>query len=351
MAEKQSDQTEKPTPKKIQDSRKEGQVHKSQDLSKTFLLLYWLLAIWAFSGMVFKEINKVFNVCFEFIASPSKEALINASYIAVKSLLAASLPIIFAAAILGIFIEYVQVGPIFASKKLTPKFENLNPVQGLKKMFSAQNLVELVKGIAKIILIGWIAYLVIWNYMSDYLQITYGPIHSLLGAFWQTFVFIFGGIIFVFLFVSILDAFYQHHAYIKNLMMSKRDIQQEHKNSEGDPMVKGQRKQLHQEWSQQNMLGSVRKANVIVTNPTHIAVALYYERGETDLPRVVAKGEGEMARRIREAAQEADVPIMENIPLARGLYRDIEIDRYITSDFFEAVAELLRWANELSEKS
>ncbi len=130
-------------------------------------------------------------------------------------------------------------------------------------------------------------------------------------------------------------------------MMSKRDIKQEHKDSEGDPMVKGQRKQLHQEWSQENQLSSVRRSSVVVTNPTHIAVALLYDADETELPMVVAKGEDDFAQRIKQAAEEAGVPIMQNVELARGLYRDIETHKFITEEFFDAVAEVLQWAEEV----
>lgn len=132
--------------------------------------------------------------------------------------------------------------------------------------------------------------------------------------------------------------------------MSHRDIRQEHKNSEGDPMLKSKRRQLHQEWSQENMLGSVRNANVVVTNPTHYAVAIYYEKGKTDLPMVTAKGEDHLARLIREAAQEAGVPIMENVDLARALYRDIAVEHYISNEFFEAVAQLLHWAESVKRQ-
>ncbi len=132
--------------------------------------------------------------------------------------------------------------------------------------------------------------------------------------------------------------------------MSIRDIRQETKENEGDPYIKGRRRQLHQEWAQQNMLASVRRASVVVTNPTHLAIALFYEAGETDLPMVIAKGEDYEAKLIREAAEEAGIPIMRNVDLAHGLYERTELDDYLPAEFFEAVAELLRWAEGVREQ-
>ena len=145
-----------------------------------------------------------------------------------------------------------------------------------------------------------------------------------------------------------LDAIYQRHAYLKDMKMSRRDIRQETKSNEGDPQIKGRRRQLHREWAQQNMLQAVRRSSAVVTNPTHIAVALHYEPEETELPVVTAKGEGAEAQLIREAAEEAGVPVMENVALARGLYEKIAVDGYITSEFFEAAAHVLRWAASIN---
>ena len=131
--------------------------------------------------------------------------------------------------------------------------------------------------------------------------------------------------------------------------MSRRDIKQEVKENEGDPYIKSRRRQLHQEWSQQNMLSAVRNSNVVVTNPTHIAVAIQYEHGETDLPVVVAKGEGDFAEQIKKAAAEAGIPILQNVPLARGLNERIALDDYVSEDFFDAVAQVLFWAESVRQ--
>ena len=183
--------------------------------------------------------------------------------------------------------------------------------------------------------------------MDQFLLLPFGQPAAIAAAHWQGMLRICIWVAFIFFFVSAMDAFYQRFAYVRKLRMSRRDIRQELKDSEGDPYVKGRRRQLHQEWAQRNMLAAVRQSNVVVTNPTHIAVALTYEAGKTDLPIVAAKGEDYEAELIRKEAEQAGVPILQNIPLARGLHENIEVEDYITAEFFEAVAEVLRWAESM----
>lgn len=351
MSEKQSDQTEQPTPKRLQDARKDGNVSRSQDLSKTLLLLIWLGLIGMLANYEMQHWMTITQAAWRDIPSTDPKKMLEHLFFAGKTLLAMCLPPIFLAATAGIFIEFLQVGPIMAFKQLKPDLKRINPADGLKKMFSQKNLFELIKAVLKTVIIFTITLLVLRAGFSDVLKTPYGSEGSMLQIFWYSMRLILASAIVIFLFVSILDVAYQKYAYIKDLMMSQRDIRQEHKNSEGDPMLKSKRRQLHQEWSQENMLGSVRRANVVVTNPTHFAVAIYYENGKTDLPMVTAKGEDYMAQLIREAAQEAGVPMMENVDLARALYRDIAVENYITSEFFEAVAQLLHWSESVKLQS
>ena len=348
--EKGSDKTEKPTPKRLQDSRKDGEIHKSQDLSKTALLVLWLLLFAGFSGYMMEQIQILFDGILQSIAQPSPSSIIDMLGLSVVVLLKIVLPLLLVASVVGTFVEFMQVGSILAFKKVTPKLENLNPVQGVKKIFSLKNLVELLKSIAKTTAVLLVAVIVVRATFSEYMRLTYGPLEATLLVHWQAIVWIASGVIFVFLFISILDAFYQRYEYLKNLKMSMQDIKQEMKSSEGDPMMKSKRKQLHQEWSEQNVMASVRRSSVVVTNPTHIAVALRYEMGETDLPVVMAKGEAHLAALIRKIAEEEGIPVMRNIDLARGLYADVEENNYISSEFFAAVAEVLRWVDALREE-
>ena len=348
---KGSDQTEKPTPKKLKDARKEGEVHKSQDLSKTVSLLLWFGLFSMFIGFIYRTLSSYFDYIFDDLPHLSVNTLLTASAQAGSTLMKILLPFIAAAALLGTLVEFLQVGVIFAPKRISPKMERINPADGLKRIFSQENFIEVIKSILKTAALLFIFLVILRAMARDYLMLPMGDATAMFATWWQGIKYLLATVITVFFFIAILDVVYQRHVFMKNMMMSMRDIKQEVKDNEGDPMLKSQRRQLHQEWSQQNMLAAVRKANAVVVNPTHIAVALYYDADETGIPMVVAKGEGYMARQIREIAEEAGVPVMQNIDLARGLYGEIEENTYISADFFEAVAEVLKWAEEVRQES
>ncbi len=344
MSEKQSDQTEKPTPKRLQDARKDGNVSKSQDLSKTLTLLIWLGLLGMMTPKVVQTWMANTATLWQIIPQTSGASLVAGLFAAGKALLAMVLPPIWLAAVAGVFLEFLQVGPVLSLKPVKPDLKKVNPADGLKRMFSQRNLIELVKSVAKTLIVTCIILLVLKSFLEDLFKLPGSSVHAVFEVYWQALRLILVSVVVIFIFVSVLDVAYQKFAYTKDLMMSIRDIKQEHKNSEGDPLLKSKRRQLHQEWSQENSLASVRRANVVVTNPTHYAVAIYYLKGETDLPMVTAKGEDYMAGLIKDAAREAGVPMMENVELARGLYRDVEVESYITNEFFEAVAQVLHWA-------
>lgn len=339
-----ADKTEKPTPKKLRDARKEGNVAKSKDLTSTVLVMGWVAGAGMMMGSMYGHIRALFDKSLGSVGEPFFKVLPELGMLALQTLLWLTVPLMVLAMLLGLVVEFLQVGPIVTAKKLLPKLDKLNPVEGIKKMFSMDNLVELVKSILKCGAMVGIGYVVLRGMFADILLLPLGPPGAMGAAMWHAIKWIVVWTIAVFFFVSALDVWYQKFSYIKKLRMSRRDIKQEVKENEGDPYVKQRRRQLHQEWAQQNMLSSVRKSSVVVTNPTHIAVALQYEHGQTDLPVVVAKGEGAMAEEIKRAAQEAGVPILENVPLARGLNEKVELDDYIAAEFFDAVAEVLHWA-------
>lgn len=339
-----ADKTEKPTPKKIRDARKEGDVAKSKELTSTVLLMGWLVAAYLMSGFMFRQVAGLFNQGFAVMGQPFDVAVRQMGALAYETLLWLSLPFLAIAVFLGLLIEFLQVGPIATFKKLVPNISQMNPVQGIKKMFSMDNLVDLVKSMLKSTALIAIGCLVLYLMLNPLLKLPHSTPASMGSAIWHAMSRIGIWTIFVFFFVSAIDIWYQKFSYEKKLKMSRRDIKQEVKENEGDPYIKQRRRQLHQEWSQQNMLNAVRGSNVVVTNPTHIAVALQYEPGDTELPVVVAKGEDYDAEEIKRVAAESGVPILENVPLARGLNEKVELDEYISSEFFEAVAEVLQWA-------
>ncbi len=341
---KGADKTEQPTPKKIKDARKEGNVHKSRELTSTVLVLTWLVTGWVLLNFMYAQIKGLFDHSLRTIGMPFADALRELGYHAFDTMLWLTLPLMAMAFFMGLVVEFLQVGPILSFTKLKPDVSKLNPAEGIKKMFSMDNLVELVKAVFKSLFLIGIGVIVILGMLHELLQLPQSPPAALGSAIWHGLLRIGVWTIFVFFFVSVLDAVYQKFSYLKQMRMSRRDIRQEIKENEGDPYVKSRRRQLHEEWSQQNMLAAVRGSSVIVTNPTHIAIALHYEDGVTDLPVVVAKGEDHTAELIKQTASEAGVPIMENVELARGLHERAVLDEYINSEFFEAVAEVLRWA-------
>ncbi|WP_058835900.1 type III secretion system export apparatus subunit SctU [Luteimonas abyssi] len=345
-----ADKTEKPTPKKLRDARKEGNVAKSKELTSTVLVLGWLCAAWMLLNYIGGRVFMLFDQSLQAVGLPFFENLPRMGMLALDTLLWIMLPLLAMAVSLGVLIEFLQAGPVASMKKLVPKMEKMNPVEGIKKMFSMDNLVELIKSILKSAALIGIGYVVLSRMLPELLRLPYSPPQAIGAAIWHAIKWIVIWTIAVFFFVSALDVWYQKFSYTKKLRMSRRDIKQEVKENEGDPYVKQRRKQLHQEWAQQNMLGAVRNSNVVVTNPTHIAIALQYEHGVTDLPVVVAKGEGAFAEEIKRAAEEAGVPILQNIPLARGLNEKTALDDYIDGEFFNAVAEVLHWAETVRQE-
>ena len=342
-----ADKTEKPTPKKIRDARKEGNVAKSKELTGTVLLLGWVAGAGMLATFMASRLAALFEQSLLAVGRPFREVLPQLGQLAFETLLWLCLPLMLLSLGLGLVIEFLQVGPIATFKRMSPKLDKLNPVEGIKKMFSMDNLVELVKSILKCVALLGIGYFVLRGMMPWLLKLPFAPPQAMGAAFWHGVKWIAVWTIAVFFFVSALDVWYQKFSYTKKLRMSRRDIRQEVKENEGDPYVKQRRRQLHQEWAQQNMLNSVRKSNVVVTNPTHIAIALQYEPGETDLPVVVAKGEGYFAELIKKTAEEEGIPILQNVPLARGLNEHVQIDDYIGNEFFDAVAEVLHWAEHV----
>jgi type III secretion protein U len=348
--EKSGDQTEEPTQQRLRDARKDGDVPKSKELTNTMLVLCWLVLASMAVPLVSRRLLGLFQGSFDAIAHMGEagQAPLRQLWLeAFKTLLLITLPLALAASAIGVMTEFLQVGVVFALKRVTPKMDHMNPATGIKRMFSQESLVEVLKSLFKTAALIGIFTLVLLRVLPEILRLPLGFPADVAAAHWHVLMWVGIWAVCVFLLLSALDALYQRYAYIKKLRMSRRDIKQEMKNSEGDPMLKGQRRHLHQEWGQQNMKAAVRNANAVVVNPEHIAVAILYEPGTTDLPVVCAKGEDYEAQLIREAAEEAGVPIMRNVELARGLHENVGLDEYISAEFFQAVAELLRWAESI----
>ncbi len=344
-----SDKTEQPTPKCLREAREKGDVCKSQEISAALVVLVLALYLIVMSDTVFTEITALITASFDAIHLPYERALERVSYFAAESFFLIVFPIVFlvmGAALIG---NLAQTGFLFSMKAGLPKLENLNPAKWFKKVFSVKNAVEFLKNIIKVCVLAYAVAYVLEKYLRVFFKLqdsTVWGLWTVLGEAAKDLLIISCS---VFCVIAGLDFLFQKWQYAKQHMMSKDEVKREYKEMEGDPHIKSKRKQLHQELIAQNSINNVRKAKVLVTNPTHYAVALDYEKGRTPLPVVLAKGDGQLAKRMIKVAQEEGIPIMRNVPLARQLFETGTENAYIPADLIKSVAEVLRWVQSLNK--
>ncbi|MGV3656041.1 MAG: type III secretion system export apparatus subunit SctU [Noviherbaspirillum sp.] len=349
-----SEKTEQPTPHKIRKAREDGQVAKSKDFTQVLLLGAMLGYTLANSGAIVRDIMQILLFPTQLYGMDFRAAVSSAISELTKSGVMLLVPYLLLGLVVGIFGETIQTGILFAFKALIPKGSKLNPASNLKQMFSMKNVVEFIKSSLKVIFLSTVVYVVIRGLLDPLLKLPYQDIDEagfMLGEMLKKLVvytFIgFGAI-------ALLDLVYQRKRYTKDLMMSMQEIKQEYKQLEGDPHVKSHRRGMAKEIAMGDGERKARKATVVVTNPIHFAVALYYRREETPLPVVLAKGADAAAKEIVRIAREENIPVMENVPLARALMATADVDKYIPSELVEPVAEVLlalrRMARERAER-
>ena len=343
------EKTEQATPKKLDDARKEGQVAKSKELGSAFSLFALFISLKVFSGSIgykfIETFNDVYNRIPTMIKMPEGEVLDSDFRIMFVStlvnMLLMMLPIFAIAVALAIVVDIIQVGWKPTGKPLQPKGNKINPINGFKRMFSKEKLVELLKSIVKILLISYIAFSTIKGQVG--ILFTLYDL-SLLGA-----IQVIGDVVinmglkisFFSLVLGIVDYGYQKWKFSQDMMMTKQEVKDEMKDSEGNPEIKGQQKRRMQEASRRRMMQQVPQADVVITNPTHFAVALKYDPEKFDAPFLVAKGEDFLAARIKDMARENGVEIVENKPLARMIYYNVDLGYPIPPELYHAVADIL----------
>lgn len=350
MSSDSGDKTELPTPKKLRDARQEGNIAKSQELpaaATTIALFGGLYAGWNY---FYGILNEMFHLPLAVMNQPFDEVF-SSTLMAMLGLTAKILiPLVGVVMIMGTLANLLQVGFLVCIKAAMPKLSNLNPTQWFKKTFSVKNLIEFLKNLIKIIVIGWVTWHVVAKYiMSLQLipRVGIGAVYTALGAILFDLAAYVSGVMVL---IAALDYLFQRWNHTKQLMMSKDEVKREFKESEGDAQIKSKRKQLHQEMIREGRVQNVRNATVLVTNPTRIAVALYYEKEETPLPIVLAKGEGELARRMKAVAKEEGIPVMQNVPLARALLAEADENAYIPGSLVQQVADVLLWVKSLKKE-
>ena len=347
-----SDKTEKPTPRRIREARKEGQVAKSQDLGAAAVLLGlagFFIPAWQFviQNYLPYMIASLQNLT---IYQAQMNDLPKLALQAIWLIILGSLPFMGISLGIGLFINLVQTRLNFSVKALKPDFKKLNPVTGIKNMFSMQALMNLAKTIAKLAVIVYLCvkkYQAAISTIAQLSQMEMGQILYFVLHFAQELML---QIALVFLVLGGLDYIYQRHNLMKQLKMSKQEIKEEVKQNEGDANIKAQRKAKYQQMLQ-NAIANVKDATVVITNPTHFAVAIQYEKDGLGIPQVIAKGADEIAQRMKAEAKKLEVPMVENVPLARGLYAKVKVGDVIPDEFFGPVAEVLALVYQLEEEA
>ncbi len=352
MAMGADDKTESATPKRRGDERKKGRVPKSTELSGILVLMGVFMVLRAFIGAAGQITSNYFIQIFSHLDEVHITAhdTMRIGAAAFMTIFRSVGPIMVTAMILGIFANVVQTGPMISGEALQPNFKRLNPVNGLKKFVSPEGLVNLVKSIYKLGIIGFIAYSTIRGSFDQLMILSrvdlYQSISIIAGIATRMTTRIVGTM----LILAALDYAFQRYSYEKSIKMSKHEVKEEHKQSEGSPLLKSRIRARQRQIARQRMMEEVPAADVIITNPTHFAVALKYNADKSTAPVVVAKGQDILALKIREIAQQNDVPIVENPPLARALYKQVDIGREIPGELYEAVAEVLAFVYQINQK-
>lgn len=345
------EKTEQPTHKKLREARQKGDVAHSKDFTQTLLVLALFGYLLGNAHGIVEALGRLILIPSTLVGQPFEQALPVGLEAALREAVYLVLPFVLIVLIVGMFAEFLQVGVVLAFEKLKPSAKKLNVMSNLKNIFSKKNLVELLKSVIKIAFLSVLVTLVVRDALPELMAVPHSGLAGLeagVGGMMRTLIV---NIAVAYVVISLADFVWQRMQYRKGLMMSKEDIKQEFKEMEGDPHIKHKRKHLHQEMVMHGAVASARKASVLVTNPTHLAVAIYYEPDETPLPVVLAKGEGALAEQMMAAAREAGVPVMQNIPLARALMASAQPDQYIPSELIEPVAEVLRLVRKLAGNS
>ncbi|WP_102028232.1 flagellar biosynthesis protein FlhB [Salirhabdus sp. Marseille-P4669] len=347
------EKTEKATPKKRKDTRKKGQVAKSQDVNTAVLLFFVFLSFLFIGGYLLNIFLDVYKTGFtEFIhwdltVENLETVMLHATLEGAKALA----PVMGIAVVAGILSNYLQIGFLFSGEPLKFDLKKIDPIKGAKKIFSIRAIVELLKSMLKIVVVSAVTFFILWINKDEMMMLSLKDVSESLSFFGQVTVTMGLSASIALLAIAVFDYLYQRYDYEKNIRMSKQDIRDEYKNMEGDPQIRAKIKEKQRQMAMQRMMSEVPKADVIITNPTHYSIAIKYSEDKFDAPYVVAKGVDYIAFRIREIAKHHNIMMVENRPLARGLYDKVEIGEVIHEEFYQAVAEVLAYVYRMENKA
>jgi flagellar biosynthesis protein FlhB len=354
MGEDSGDKSEEPTPHRLREAREKGQVAKSKEITTALLLISTYMLLKSTGEYIWNNLTTMQQLLLAQIPVVAHElTLASAGYLLLLGLQAMAMclaPIFAITFMVALVTEALQTGFLVSIDPLSPKLERVNPAEGLKRMFSLQGFVELIKSILKIVIVFWL----LWGAIKEDLPKITILVNSqpfdliLLGGSIAYKIAIRVGMFYVV--IALFDYFYKRWEYMRGLKMTKQEIKEEYKRLEGDPMIKQRMRELQRQVAYQRMMQAVPQADVVVTNPVHIAVALKYEAKKMKAPTVLAKGERKAAEEIKKIADDNNVPIVENEPLARSIYRTTDIKQMVPGELFQAIAEVLAYVYKLKKQ-
>ena len=350
MAESSGEKTEMPTQKKLRDARQKGQVCSSKDIVSTaILIVLFVLLGWMGIALV-DDSSMLLDYIGDRMSGDPFDATRPAVGLTVFVICKHSFIFVLVAAIIGIAANTAQIGFLFTFEPIIPKLEKLSPVEGAKKIFSMKNVFEFLKNIVKVSFLSYLIYKIIWASVPELLTMCYGTIDDVFPSLKLMLKRLAVYTAFGYIVIAIVDRIFQGRNFTKQMMMTKDEVKREYKEMEGSQEVKQAQRQFRDEiMNGPDPVKATKKANVVVTNPTHISVGVRFDSNEAPLPRICVMGADRIAKIIRETALAEGIPIMENVPLARELYAKGHIEDFIPDDLLEPVAEVLKWAKRLED--
>ena len=355
MAEESSGQekTEQATPRRIADARKKGDVAKSMEVPSAAVLLAALFTLYLAGDYMLKRIIMIMT---HYIGNSSQIQVhpANMQLVAKESVTGAAFilaPLMLVIVITAILANFAQFGLLFAPEKIAPKISKINPVQGFSNLFSKQTLAQTIKSVLKVLLIGYVAYYEVIKALPGIMPLMDQPPYHILVFMARISFWIFLKCALVIAVLAAADYAFQKWQFMEKMKMTKQEVKDEAKQTEGDPHVRGRIRSIQMEMARRRMMEEVPKADVVITNPTHLSIALKYDAETMSAPVVIAKGAGIIAAKIKEIAIEHSIPVMEDKPLARALYKSVDIDQPIPEELFQAVAEVLAYVYGLKRRS
>jgi flagellar biosynthetic protein FlhB len=355
MSDQEQDDTQKtedPTPKKLEESRKKGQVALSREINNWIMLLAATIIVAALSPSVLGNLKEHMRLYIEQAhMMPSLPGgfsdTLGESLWAVIGILLLPLLILIFAAFIG---PFIQVGPLFAPEVIKPDISKISPVRGFKRLFSMRSLMEFAKGVLKLAIITSVGVILLYPFYDRVEHFVGMPVPAVLDELLMLIIRLMAGVLVALIVIAVIDILFQRNEHYKKMRMTKQELKDEYKQTEGDPHVRARLRQLRSEKARQRMMQAVPEADVVITNPTHFSIALKYDPEQMDAPVCVAKGVDDVAMRIREIARENDIVLYENPPLARVLYDTVELDEMVPPEHYKAVAEVISYVFRLKGK-